>query len=152
MRVVSTLFVVVLTGIFSAWGQGARVADDVRKGHHLATLLCTACHVVAPDQNYPPTLSPPAPSFASIAQRKDVTAKSLKAFLLTTRDGLDDPKGMPSPNLADFQVRELVAYILSLGKQRSGRVIKHPLVDAPRSGVPARRAKPSLSTGFMPPG
>ncbi len=46
-------------------------AAEVRKGHHLATLLCTSCHVVASDQLYPPTADPPAPSFAAIAQRPE---------------------------------------------------------------------------------
>lgn len=116
MRIASTLLVVVLMSASSAWGQDGNATDDVRKGHHLAILLCTGCHVVAPDQEYPPTLNPPAPSFASIAQRKDVTADSLREFLSTTHDGLDNPKGMPNPNLADFQMRALVAYLLSLRK------------------------------------
>ncbi len=89
-------------------------AAEVRKGHHLATLLCTSCHVVAPDQLYAPTAAPPAPSFAAIAQRPDVTAASLQQFLTTTRDGLDNPKGMPNPGLVDFQKRAIAAYILSL--------------------------------------
>ena len=103
-------------GVCSAWGQEGNSADDVRKGHHLATMLCTTCHIAAPDQSYVPTLSPPAPSFKSIAQRKDISANSLQKFLTTTHEGLDDQKGMPTPNLADFQVREIVAYILSLRK------------------------------------
>jgi hypothetical protein len=30
--------------------------------------------------------------------------------------GLDSPNGMPNPNLADFQIKQIVAYILSLRK------------------------------------
>lgn len=103
-------------GVYPAWGQGSDAADDVRKGHHLATMLCTNCHIAAPDQSYEPTLSPPAPSFESIAQRTDISAERLKKFLTTTHQGLDNPKGMPAPNLADFQMKEIVAYILSLHK------------------------------------
>ena len=94
------------------------VAAEVRKGHHLATLLCTSCHVAASDQLYAPTADPPAPSFAAIAQRPEVTADSLQQFLTTTRDGLDNPKGMPNPGLVDFQKQAIAAYILSLRQVR----------------------------------
>jgi mono/diheme cytochrome c family protein len=94
------------------------VAAEVRKGHHLATLLCTSCHVAASDQLYAPTADPPAPSFAAIAQRPDVTADSLQRFLTTTRDGLENPKGMPNPGLVDFQKQAIAAYILSLRQAR----------------------------------
>jgi cytochrome c2 len=115
MRTVLTWLAVFLMGVCSAWGQKG-TADDVRKGRHLATMLCTTCHVVAPDQSYEPTLSPPGPSFESIAQRKDISAELLQKFLTTTHQGLDNPGGMPNPNLADFQVEEIVAYLLSLRK------------------------------------
>jgi mono/diheme cytochrome c family protein len=41
----------------------AQEADDVAQGHHLATLICSACHVAARDQPFEPILRPPAPSF-----------------------------------------------------------------------------------------
>jgi hypothetical protein len=99
-----------------AWGQVSNVLDDVRKGHHLAIMLCTECHVVAPDQRYAPTRSPPAPSFESIASRSDTSVDSLRHFLTTTHQGMDNPKGMPNPNLADFQITQISAYLLSLRK------------------------------------
>jgi len=102
--------------VCSAWGQAVSTTDDVRKGHHLAILLCTACHIAAPDQPYQPTLDPPAPSFESIAGRRDVNAESLQYFLATTHQGLDNPKGMPNPGLADFQAKAIVTYLLSLRK------------------------------------
>ena len=37
-------------------------------------------------------------------------------FLATTHQGLDNPAGMPYPNLADFQTKEVIGYILSLRK------------------------------------
>jgi len=90
--------------------------NDVSKGRHLAIMLCTACHVAAPDQPYAPTLSPPAPSFESIAQRAETNSDSLRKFLTTTHQGLDNPKGMPDPVLADSQIRAISAYLLSLRK------------------------------------
>ena len=64
-----------------------------------------ALYVVAPpawDQALAPRRDPPAPSFESIAQRKDVNADSLEHFLKTTHQGLDDPERMENPGLADF--------------------------------------------------
>ena len=81
-----------------------------------AAMLYDECHIAARDQASPPTRDPPAPSFESIAQRKDVNANSLEHFLKTTHEGLDNPKGMENPGLADFQVKAIVAYILSLRK------------------------------------
>lgn len=116
MRTASILFFIFWMAGCSAWGQAVSTSDDVRKGHHLALMLCTTCHIVAPDQPYDPTLDPPAPSFASIAQRTNINANSLKYFLRTTHQGLDNRKGMPNPGLADFQVKAIVAYLLSLQK------------------------------------
>jgi cytochrome c553 len=116
MRIASMwLFVLwMITG--SAWGQAVDTTNDVRKGRHLAIMLCTTCHVVAPDQPYAPTLSPSAPSFESIAQRTETDGGSLRKFLTTTHQGLDKPKGMPNPVLADFQIKQISAYLLSLRK------------------------------------
>lgn len=108
-------FIALLAATCPAWGQAVS-SDEVRTGHHLAVMLCDECHIAAGDQAYPPTRDPPAPSFESIAQRQDVSAVSLEHFLKTTHEGLDNPKGMENPGLADFQVKAIVAYILSLRK------------------------------------
>ena len=100
----------------AAFAQPADKADDVRKGHDLAAMVCASCHVAAADQRFTPVLNPPAPSFESIAQRPDTTAESLEKFMTTTHRGLDNPGGMPNPYLMDYQVKQLVAYILSLRK------------------------------------
>lgn len=94
----------------------SNATDDIQKGHQLAVTICAICHVAAPDQSYEPIMKPPAPSFVSIAQRKDTTADSLRLFMTTTHRGLDAPKGMPNPELMDYQIRELISYILSLRK------------------------------------
>ena len=110
-----SLFIFWLAGSL-AWGQAASTTDDASKGRHLAIMLCTGCHVVAPGQPYSPTLNPPAASFKSIAQRAGTTVKSLRSFLTTTHQGLDNENGMPDPMLADFQIKEISAYLLSLRK------------------------------------
>ncbi len=116
MRTVSAWVVVFWMAVCPAWCQESNTTEEVRKGHHLATMLCAECHIAALDQPYAPRLDPPAPSFESIAQRKDINAASLQDFLTTTHQGLDNPKGMPTPNFAEFQVKAIVAYLLSLRK------------------------------------
>lgn len=113
IRTVTALLIVFGTASFGLTGQ-ASAQNDVRKGHFLAAHICAICHVAAADQAYPPIMKPPASSFASIAQRMD--AESLKNFMATTHRGLNNPKGMPNPQLMDYQINQLVAYILSLRK------------------------------------
>jgi mono/diheme cytochrome c family protein len=100
----------------SAWSQGGNGADDVSKGHYLAVRVCAICHLAAPDQESKPLLNPPGPPFQSIAQRPGLTADSLEKFITTAHRGLDNPKGMPNPDLAAYQVKQAAAYIMSLRK------------------------------------
>ncbi len=97
-------------------GQGAINSDDVQAGHRLAIIVCANCHVAAPDQPNNPILRPPALSFASIAQRTSVTADWLQNYMKTTHRGLDNPNGMPNPELLDSQIKQVSAYLLSLRK------------------------------------
>ena len=118
MRTVLTALVLAALAAGAAFAQvgnaAGNAADEVRKGHQLAALLCANCHVAAPDQPFPPILNPPAPSFASIVARKDFDAEAVAKFITTTHRGLDNPNGMPNPYLVDYQVKEIVAYLLSL--------------------------------------
>lgn len=100
-----------------AFAQNGSAADDIQQGHRLALAICGYCHIAADDQRSPPILQPPAPSFASIAQRPGVSAESLRLFLSTTHGGDGAAKGMPSPELLDNQIRQVSAYLLSLRKK-----------------------------------
>jgi len=115
IRIATGLTVFWLT-MCAATAQPADTAGDVDKGHYLAVRVCAVCHVAAPDQTNKPLLNPPASSFAAIMQRKDVTADWLENFIATTHRGLDNPKGMPNPDLAAYQVKQVVAYMMSLRK------------------------------------
>ncbi len=66
-----------LITIAPALGQEAKIAD----GREIAMRVCAACHVVVDGQAVAPTLKPPAPSFAEIAARPDVTEAFLRDFL-----------------------------------------------------------------------
>jgi mono/diheme cytochrome c family protein len=117
MRLIVIIFAFVSSFIGPAISQDATLnADDVQKGHFLASMICAVCHVAAPDQPHRPIMRPPAPSFASIVQEKQFDAESLTQFMKTTHRGLDNPQGMPNPELMDYQIKEIVAYFMSLYK------------------------------------
>ena len=99
-----------------AWAQMVNSADTARKGLDLAAVACSNCHKVAVDQRAAPVLARPAPSFDSIAQRPDLNADVLEHFIITTRRNVDHPADMPNPYLLEYQVQEIVTYILSLRK------------------------------------
>jgi len=114
----NTLFLIaaLLAAALPVFGQESVNSDDVQAGHKLALLVCANCHVAAPDQPNNPILRPPAQPFASIVQRKSVTADWLQNYMKTTHRGLDNPNGMPNPQLLDFQIKQVSAYLLSLRK------------------------------------
>jgi mono/diheme cytochrome c family protein len=116
MQAALAWFVVFWMALGPTWGQEGSTADDVRMGHQLAVRVCAICHVAAVDQDTMPILHPPAPSFQSIAQRPDISADSLQKFMTMTHRNLDTLKGMPNPELLDFQVKQVAAYLLSLRK------------------------------------
>jgi mono/diheme cytochrome c family protein len=98
------------------WSEEVANSDSVQAGHKLAVIVCANCHVAAADQPSRPILQPPAASFESVAQRKSADAAWLENFLKTTHRGLDQPNGMPNPQLLDFQIKQVTDYLLSLRK------------------------------------
>ncbi|HJS89397.1 MAG TPA: c-type cytochrome [Steroidobacteraceae bacterium] len=108
--------------LLALYGCGRAVAQNPRgsavaRGDELARLVCSDCHVVATDQDFPPVLQPPAPSFPDIANRPGTTAKSLQHFILTTHwDMKSTPITMPNPRMRPEDAAALAAYILSLKK------------------------------------
>ena len=107
--------VTLMAGSTLALGQDLPGPPDPVAGHRLALLLCAPCHVVATDQEQPPMLDNPAPAFLAIANRPDTTEASLRRFLLTTHRTTSK---MPNPELADYQMNAIVAYLLSLKSQQ----------------------------------
>lgn len=88
------------------------------RGEHIARIVCSVCHVVADDQEFPPMLDPPAPSFAEIANRPHMTAKSIRRFVTTTHwDMKTIPMTMPQLMISPEQATAAAAYIMSLKKR-----------------------------------
>jgi len=64
----------------------------------------------ATDQRSSPILRTPVPTFDAIANKPETTAASLRTFLFTTHGKVINPPGMPNPELADYQMNEVIAY------------------------------------------
>ncbi len=96
--------------------SSARPASaSVARGEHIARIICSACHVVAKDQEYPPILDTPGPSFLEIANRPATTQRSLRHFITTTHwDMRALPMTMPNPMLTPEDTRAVASYIVSL--------------------------------------
>jgi len=111
----------VVFGLLGARAQAQAVADaaELARGDHIARLVCATCHVVAKDQEYPPLLSKPAPSFFDIANRPGVSAESLEHFITTTHWDNPEKLAMTMPDLraTPEQSRAVAQYILSLRKR-----------------------------------
>ena len=114
------LAAVVLCALCTPRSSAADVpkAADVARGEHIARLVCSACHVVAVDQEFPPLLNQATPSFADVANRPGVTAESLQRFITTTHWDVDKlPMSMPNPMLDKSETQAVTRYILSLRKR-----------------------------------
>ena len=57
----------------------------IRAGGYVAVTMCIACHIVSPNQSVKPVLGPGIPSFAEIANRRDVTVDGLRASMKIAR-------------------------------------------------------------------
>jgi hypothetical protein len=96
-------------------GDGA-----VKRGENDAQLICSASHVVAKDQQFPPLLQPPAPSFEEIANRSSTTVDSVRRLVTHTHwDEKTLPMRMPAQMLTAEQATELARYLVSLRKPES---------------------------------
>ena len=80
---------------------------DPKSGERIARTWCASCHTVAPDQA---VASPDVPTFASLAQRPDVTPDGLSVFLVNPHPP------MPDMNLSTNEIADVTAYIMSLRK------------------------------------
>jgi cytochrome c553 len=116
--------------------QATSFSDDVENGRQLAALICSNCHVAGPDQLVEPIPRPPAPSFESIARRSTTSSDTIQTFLTTTHRDISNPDGMPNPELLDFQVRQVAAYLLSLRKPSAASPDREP--DAVRGRIVPR--------------
>ena len=85
------------------------------EGERLAQMVCSACHIVAIQQERRPILKDAAPNFCEIANRPSTTTSSLAHFVTHTHwDEKSSTFTMPDPMLNSEQARAVSRYILSL--------------------------------------
>ncbi len=115
-RIAWMIFAVVLAlcGCAPAHAQRAHGSTGAR-GEHISRRVCSACHVVASDQEFPPILEPPAPRFDEIANRPGMTAKTIRHFVMTTHWDMNTiPMKMPDLMLLPEDASAVSVYIMSL--------------------------------------
>jgi hypothetical protein len=104
---------------FGSVALAGTVSHDpaVARGEHIARLVCSTCHLVAVDQEYPPMLNHPAPDFSDIANRPGTSADSVQKFVTHTHWNLQAiPLSMPDMMLSKDETRAVALYIMSLRK------------------------------------
>jgi mono/diheme cytochrome c family protein len=87
-------------------GAHAQTAGDAAKGHQYVQQICSECHSVEKGQR--PVTERPSPNFETVAKTPGMTAIALTAVLRTPH------RNMPNIIIADDDLRNVVAYILSL--------------------------------------
>ena len=99
----TTLFALVA----ASYGAHAQMgAGDVAKGHQFAQQICSECHTV--EKGPLPSPNGQAPNFETIAKTPEMTAIALTAVLRTPH------RNMPNIIIANEDIRNVVAYVLSL--------------------------------------
>jgi mono/diheme cytochrome c family protein len=104
---------ILLVGLASP-AQAGTPEDQIAAGRKFAGRVCGACHVVEQQRDELPVLAPPGPSFAVLAQRPQLTEASLREFLGSNHRAMGSHEAMPNPRLADYQIDEIVAFMMSL--------------------------------------
>jgi mono/diheme cytochrome c family protein len=95
--------IVLVAAPCGAYAQGA---GDPTKGHQFVQQICSECHNTERGQR--PSPNGQAPNFETIARTPGMTAIALTAALRTPH------RTMPNVIIADDDLRNVVAYVLSL--------------------------------------
>jgi mono/diheme cytochrome c family protein len=79
---------------------------DRQRGHELAAQLCANCHVI--NHEAQGVVRADVPSFATIANRPEASAEHIAGKIIIPHPA------MPSVSLTAAEIRDIVAYIVSL--------------------------------------
>src|SRR5215475_14166451 len=101
---VCTVFAIALYAMVPARAQPSLANPE--HGHELATRLCSNCHIV--DRNTSGVIRVDVPSFPTIANRPEATAEHLAGRIIVPHPA------MPNVSLTASEIRDIVAYIVSL--------------------------------------
>jgi len=101
--------IAVFTVAFINAGYAQVGAADARRGQQLATRLCSGCHIVTAGSTA--TANADIPTFPAIADRPDTTPERLAGRII-----IPHPP-MPTTQLTVAEMRDVIAYIMSLKRQ-----------------------------------
>lgn len=105
-RLLSWIAIALLTVLLWTTAQ-AQNAGDPRAGLTLARAWCTGCHIVEPAGRGGDS----APTFMEIANKKDRTPQTLRAWLTNPHPP------MPNLNLSRAEINDIIVYLDSLQGQ-----------------------------------
>jgi mono/diheme cytochrome c family protein len=83
---------------------------DPTRGYQLAQRLCANCHAI--EVSATATVNPDVPSFSVIARQPNVSAEQLAGRIIVPHPA------MPNTHLTIAEIRDVIAYILSLKPSR----------------------------------
>ena len=101
IAITTTCLIAVVGSSFAQMGPA-----NSQRGYELAARLCTNCHVI--DRQASGTIRTDVPSFPAIANRPEATAEHLAGKIIVPHPA------MPGVPLTVAEIRDIVAYILSL--------------------------------------
>jgi mono/diheme cytochrome c family protein len=108
MRTIACLSMAACITLAVGSAAAQSVSGDAQRGRELAERVCSNCHNVR--SGPPATLSTDVASFQSIANRPGVTAEMLAGRIIVPHPA------MPGVQLSVRELRDVIAYILSLKK------------------------------------
>jgi len=97
---------VALIYLGAATAAHAQATGSPREGLRIARAQCSECHRVVGERGGSPNLA--APIFEQIANTRGMSSRALTAALRTSH------RTMPNLIIPDAEVRDIVAYIMSL--------------------------------------
>ena len=108
--------ILMLSALFAtvSYSTSGQEAGDPAKGFIHAQQVCAQCHAIRGGNKLSP--NPLAPSFETIANTSGVTGMSLAASLHSTHEN------MPNFVLSKTDRNNVIAYILSLKRERQGMI------------------------------
>jgi mono/diheme cytochrome c family protein len=110
MRLRNTLAILGLYMVLSiAPTEAQPVPGDAKRGQELSLRVCSGCHSVSPNSTAP--INADVPTFAAIASDPDTTAERLAGRIIVPHPP------MPNVQLTIMEMRDIIAYILSLKTQ-----------------------------------
>jgi len=106
MKKAAALVLLAAVAASPAGAQTQTAGGNAQRGREIAERLCATCHAVSASPSA--TVSADVPPFAAIARRPDATAERLAGRIIIPHPA------MPAMQLTVAEIRDVIAYILSL--------------------------------------